>query len=124
MPCDASVAKEAKGHIMLRVQMQQTSDDVIFRLEGRFTREGAEHVRSLVAECKCNGSKLVFDLTELMFVDSVGEEGLSFLKRLGAEFIAETSYALDVCERLDLPLARKAVSNKRSAEGSNGHGPI
>jgi hypothetical protein len=46
-----------------------------------------------------------------------------FLKRLGAEFIAETSYALDVCERLDLPLAHEA-SQKRISGGSNGNGDL
>jgi hypothetical protein len=109
---------------MLRVQMRQSSDVIIFRLEGRFTREGAEHVRSLVIKSNNNGIKLVFDLTELLFVDSVGEEVLLFLRRLGAKFIAETSYALDVCERLDLPLAHKAVIHAPSPDGSNGHGPI
>jgi hypothetical protein len=109
---------------MLRVQMQQSSDEIIARLEGRFTREGAEHVRALVARCNNNGAKLVFDLTELLFVDSVGEEVLLFLKRLGAEFIAETSYALDVCERLDLPLADKAVTHLPSPDGSNEQGLI
>ena len=109
---------------MLRVQMRESSNVIIFGLEGRFTREGAEHVRSLVARCNNNGAKLVFDLTELLFVDSVGEEVLLFLRRLGAKFIAETSYALDVCERLDLPLAHKAVIHAPRPDGSNGHGPI
>jgi hypothetical protein len=49
---------------------------------------------------------------------------LLFLKRLGAEFIAETSYALDVCERLDLPLADKAVTHLPSPAGSNEQGLI
>jgi hypothetical protein len=109
---------------MLRVQMRQSSDVIIFRLEGRFTREGAEHIRSLVIKSNNNGIKLVFDLTELLFVDSVGEEVLLFLRRLGAKFVAETSYALDVCERLDLPLAHKTVIHPPSPDGSNGHGPI
>ena len=56
----------------------------------------------------------------LLFIDNVEEEVLVFLKRLGAEFIAETSYALDVCERLDLPLAHEA-SQKHISGGSNGH---
>ena len=109
---------------MLRVQIRESSAVIIFRLEGRFTREGAEHVRSLVIESNNNGIKLVFDLTELLFVDNVGEEVLLFLRRLGARFIAETSYTLDVCERLDLPLAHKAVIPTPSPDGSNGHGPV
>ena len=105
---------------MLRVEMQESNDAIIFRLEGRFTREGAEHIRGLIAKCNRNLTSFIFDLTELLFIDNVGEEVLVFLKRLGAEFIAETSYALDVCERLDLPLAHEA-SQKHISGGSNGH---
>ena len=93
---------------MLRVEKQESNDAVIFRLEGRFTREGAEHIRGLIAQCNRNLTSFTLDLTELLFIDNVGEEVLVFVKGLGAEFIAETSYALDVCERLDLPLAREA----------------
>lgn len=105
---------------MLRVEMQESNDAVIFRLEGRFTREGAEHIRGLIAQCNRNLTSFTLDLTELLYIDNVGEEVLVFLKRLGAEFIAETSYALDVCERLDLPLAH-AASQKRISGGSNGN---
>ena len=89
---------------MLRVEMHDSSNAVIFRVEGRFTGEGAEHVRTLVMRCPMK-MKLVVDLSEVSFIDAVGEEVLSFLRRFGAEFVAETSYPLDVCERLCLPLA-------------------
>jgi len=94
---------------MLRVEMRDSVNAFIFRLEGRFTGEGAEHVRTLVTRCHTE-MRLVVDLTEITYVDIVGEEVLSFLKRLGAVFLAETSYALDVCERLRLPLVRKRKS--------------
>ena len=53
---------------------------------------------------------MVVDLTDVTFIDSVGEEVLSFFGRFGAEFAASTSYTLDVCERLDLRLARDGAS--------------
>jgi anti-anti-sigma regulatory factor len=40
--------------------------------------------------------KLVVDLTDVTFIDSVGEETLSFFCRFGGQFVAETSYSLDV----------------------------
>jgi hypothetical protein len=73
--------------------------------EGRFAGDDAEHARMLITRCPI-GVKLIADLTEVIFVDSVGEEVLSFLGQLGAEFIAPTSYTLDLCERLHLPVAR------------------
>jgi len=107
--------------MMLRVQMQESVDALTFKLEGRFAREGAEHVRTLVTRCDSE-RKLVVDLTEVMYIDAIGEEVLSLLKRLGAEFIAETSYSLDVCERLHLSLCRSEASKINLTSGSNGNG--
>ena len=91
---------------MLRVGTQQLNGSLLCKLEGRFTGEAAEHVRTLVPRCD-SGLKLIVDLTEMMFVDTTGEQVLSFAKKLGAQFIAETSYSQHVCERLNLPMLRK-----------------
>ena len=91
---------------MLRVETQELDGALICRLEGRFTGKGAEEVRTLVTRCDSK-LELVVDLTEMMFIDAIGEEVLSFVKKLGAQFIAETSYSWDICERLGLPLVRK-----------------
>ena len=69
---------------------------LILRLEGRFTGHDAEHTRTLAGRFGARG-KLLVDLTEVVFIDVVGEEVLSFLGQLGAEFVAPNSYALDVC---------------------------
>jgi len=97
---------------MLRVEIQGSPDTLILKLEGRFTGVDAEHTRSLVAHSPA-GVKLAVDLTEVTFIDSVGEEVLSFFGRFGAEFVAQTSYTLDTCERLHLRVAR--------SEGSDGN---
>ncbi len=104
---------------MLRVETQKSVDALIFRLEGRFTGEGAEQVCTLVTRCD-NEMRLVIDLTEVLFVDALGERVLSFFKRLGAQFVAETSYSRDVCERLHLPLVRKDKSTNHLLGGSDG----
>jgi len=75
------------------------------RLEGRFAGDDAEHVRMLVARCNLKRG-LVVDLTDVTFTDSVGEATLSFFRRLGAKFVVEDAYVMDVCKRLHLPLAR------------------
>ena len=91
---------------MLRVETQELDGALICRLEGRFTGKGAEEVRTLVTRCDSK-LELVVDLTEMMFIDAIGEEVLLFVKKLGAQFVAETSYSRDICERLSLPLIRK-----------------
>ena len=106
---------------MLRVETQQSDGALMCRLEGRFTGKGAEEVRTLVTRCDSK-LELVVDLTEVMFIDATGEEVLLFVRRLGARFVAETSYSRDVCERLDLPLLRNYKSNMQVPGNSDGKG--
>jgi len=106
---------------MLRVRTQELDGALICRLEGRFTGKGAEEVRTLVTRCDSK-LELVVDLTDMMFIDAIGEEVLLFVKRLGAQFVAETSYSQDICERLNLPLVRKQKSNTDLSGNSEGKG--
>ena len=109
---------------MLRVQTQELDGDLICRLEGRFTGKGAEEVRTLVTRCDSK-LELVVDLTDVMFIDAIGEEVLLFVKKFGAQFVAETSYSRDVCERLQLPLIgnRKSYIPVPGDSPGNGHRP-
>jgi hypothetical protein len=94
---------------MLRVEIRDSAGTLILRLEGRFAGDDAEHTRTLAARFGARG-KLLVDLTEVVFIDAVGEQVLSFLGQLGAEFVAPNSYALDVCERLNLRVAPNGSS--------------
>jgi hypothetical protein len=89
---------------MLRVEMHNSANSLSLKLEGRFTGDDAESTRTLITRCR-DGMRLVVDLTDVIFIDSVGEGVLSFFGRFGAEFAASTSYTLDVCDRLHLRLA-------------------
>ena len=109
------------GPIMLRVETQEIGGALVCSLEGRFTGEGAEHVRLLVTRCDSK-LELVVDLTEVMFIDAVGEDVLLLIKKLGGEFVAETAYARDICERLQLPLVRNHEQNSELRGNTNGKG--
>ena len=91
---------------MLRVEFQDVGNTVTMRLEGRFVGPFAEDTRDLVTRCKIP-LQFVVNLSEVTFVDAVGEEVLSWLARIGGEFAAENCYPLHVCERLHLPMAPK-----------------
>jgi hypothetical protein len=73
------------------------------QLEGRFVRELAEHARTLIRRSVVP-SNLVVDLSEVSFVDAVGEEVLLWFKGIGAKFAAESAYSRHVCECLQLPI--------------------
>jgi hypothetical protein len=94
---------------MLRVEICDSAETMILRLVGRFTGNDADQTRTLAARCAARG-KLLVDLTEVVFIDAVGEEVLSFLGRFGAEFVATNSYVLDVCDRLNLRVAPNSGS--------------
>jgi hypothetical protein len=95
---------------MLRVEIHDSADTLILRLEGRFTGDDAEHTRTLTARFATR-EKLLVDLTEVVFIDAVGEEVLSFFGQFEAEFVAPNSYVLDVCERLNLRVAPNGCSH-------------
>ena len=88
---------------MLRMEFYELPDSMKMRMEGRFVRDFAEHARTLIGDSKLP-SKLIVDLSEVNFVDAVGEEVLFWFKDIGLTFIAESAYSRDVCERLQLPI--------------------
>ena len=104
---------------MLRVEICQSADTLILKLEGRFTGSDAEHTRMLTTRLAAR-EKLLVDLTEVVFVDATGEEVLSFLGQLGGEFVTPNSYVLDVCERLNLRVAPNGSSYLSAEPPANG----
>ncbi len=105
---------------MLRVQTQESDGALICRLEGRFTGKGAEEVRTLVTRGDYK-LELVVDLTDVLFIDSIGEGVLLLANRLGAQFVAETSYSRDVCEQLQLRVIGTGESKMHVPGSSNGN---
>ena len=103
---------------MLRFEIHNSGETWHIRLEGRLTGEDAEHVRAQITRCPVS-VKLMVDLTEVVFIDNVGEQVLSFLGRLGAAFVAPDSYTLDMCERLDLSVLANGISSENTLGSSH-----
>ena len=103
---------------MLRFEIRDSAETWRITLEGRLTGVDAEHVRTQMMRCPAS-VKLIVDLTEVVFIDNVGEQVLSFLGRLGAEFVAPNSYTLDVCERLNLSIASNGISPENGLGSSH-----
>jgi hypothetical protein len=104
---------------MLRIEVHDSAETLTVRLEGRFAGDDAEHTRTLAARFAAR-RKLLVDLTEVVFIDTVGEEVLSFLGQLGGEFVSPNSYVLDVCERLNLRVAPNGSSYMSAEPPTNG----
>jgi hypothetical protein len=88
---------------MLRAEIRWLKNGPTLKMVGSLVGDRAKRARSLVTE-DIIPKGLIVDLTEISYVDCVGEQLLRWLGSLGAEFVARSMYALDLCERLDLPL--------------------
>jgi hypothetical protein len=91
-------------------------DPNILRISGRLVEGSSEEVRLFVDRHKTS-SNLVVDLSEVTFVDSKGEEALLWLKHHAASFRSDCAYALDVCERLRLSIAKRRTPTRGSDLG-------
>ena len=90
----------------LRVEFVDAARAIVIRVKGRIVGLFAEDLRSLVARCHVS-MRIIVDLSQVSFIDSIGEDVLSWLGRLGVTFVADSAYALDTCERLRLQQLRR-----------------
>ena len=88
---------------MLRTEFNHGNNGRVLKLEGRLVSAWAVQVKSLVSRHFVTNGLLV-DMSEVTYVDSVGEQLLLWLRDLHARFVAETCYARDMCQRLHLTL--------------------
>ena len=86
---------------MLRITLPSANSSEVFILEGRLTGLWAQELLR-VARGANQGYDNIFDLQEVFYVDSAGEEVLRLLGARGAKFITESAYGKDLCNRLKL----------------------
>jgi hypothetical protein len=87
-------------------------------LEGKLVADWAEQARCLVAK-DVLPKGLIVDLTEVSYVDSVGEQLLKWLASVGAVFVAGSVYAFAVCDRLRLPPMQRIFERRKRRHGDN-----
>lgn len=103
---------------MFRAEIQWLASGPTLKLEGRLVTDWAEQARCLVTK-DVLPKDLIVDLTEVSYVDSVGEQLLNWLASVGAVFIGNSVYAFAVCDRLRLPLMQR-ISERRKRHVSSG----
>src|SRR5271165_1150035 len=102
---------------MLRMEFYELPDCMKLRMEGRFVHDFAEHARMLIGDAPLP-PKLIVDLSDVNYVDAVGEEVLLWFKNIGVTFTAESAYSHDVCERLQLPVESERPSPQHRRNGT------
>jgi hypothetical protein len=96
---------------MFRAELIQCGDESILKMEGRLVGDWANEVRTLITRGPVS-KRLIIDLTDVSYVDPVGEQVLSWLNSLGARFVARGVYSAATCKRLKLALHTKPLPNK------------
>jgi hypothetical protein len=98
---------------MFRAEIRWLASGPTLKLEGKLVADRAEQARCLVTK-DVLPKGLIVDLTEVSYIDSVGEQLLKWLASVGALFVAGSVYAIAVCDRLRLsPMQRTAERRKR-----------
>jgi len=72
---------------MFRAEIQWSASGPTLKLEGRLVADWAEQARCLVTK-DVLPQDLIVDLTEVSYIDSMGEQLLKWLASVGAVFIA------------------------------------
>ena len=106
---------------MLRITLPAANRSGSFILEGRLTGLWAKELLR-VARAENQGHRNIFDLREVFYVDSEGENTLRWLGRRGAKFVTDSAYGKDLCHRLKLRRVEELqLDNRIGSRRNNSH---
>lgn len=94
---------------MLRITLEEKQNTITAQMEGHFIGNYARDAFQLLLNQR-QPTRLLVDLSRLTLIDTVGDDVLLCLGRIGVQFVADSAYAIDVCKRLHLPLAPEPAS--------------
>ena len=97
---------------MLRAEFGHKNNVLALKLKGRLVGAWAVQVKSLLSRHFVSNGLLV-DVSEVTYVDPVGEQLFLWLRQLQAKFVAETGYARGLCTRLHLDFNGKGDAGGR-----------
>jgi hypothetical protein len=92
---------------MLRITLPTHKGPPTFVLEGKLAGLWVKEFILLTRHLE-PGTPAIFNIEDVLYVDSLGEETLQSLSKQGATFIAENVYGKDLCQRLHLHRTTKA----------------
>ena len=103
---------------MFRAEIQWLASGPTLKLEGKLVTDWAEQARCLVTK-DVLPKDLIVDLTEVSYIDSVGEQLLKWLASVGAVFVAGSVYAFAICDRLRLSPMQRISERRKRRHGNN-----
>jgi len=88
---------------MFRAEIQWLASGPTLKMEGKLVGDWAEEAMSLLTK-DAVPQELIVDLTDVSYIDSLGEEFLKWLGRVGSAFVPGNVYTSGICEQLNLRL--------------------
>jgi len=107
---------------MFRAEIRWLASGPTLKLEGKLVADRAEQARCLVTK-DVLPKGLIVDLTEVSYIDAVGEQLLKWLAGVGAVFVPGNVYAIAVCEQLGLSPMQRISERRKRRHGNYEKGP-
>jgi len=101
-----------------RAEIQWLASGPTLKLKGELAADWAEQAMCLVTK-DVVPKGLIVDLTEVSYIDSVGEQLLKWLASVGALFVAGSVYAIAACDRLCLSPMQRIAERRKRRHGNN-----
>ena len=103
---------------MFRAEILWFKQGPILKIEGKLAGNWAEQARALVIK-EVIPKGMIVDLTEVSYVDCLGEQLLKWLGAVGATFLTGNVYVAHICERLCLPLLESVTPQRTRSESTS-----
>jgi len=103
---------------MFRAEIQWLASGPTLKLEGKLVADWAEQAKCLVTR-DVLPEGLIVDLTEVSYIDAVGEQLLKWLASVGTLFVPGNVYAIAICDRLRLPPMQRISERRKRRYGNN-----
>ena len=101
-----------------RAEIQWLASGPTLKLKGELAADWAEQAMCLVTK-DVVPKGLIVDLTEVSYIDSVGEQLLKWLASVGTLFVAGSVYAIAACDRLCLSPMQRIAERRKRRHGNN-----
>ena len=89
---------------MFRAHITELPGGSTLKLEGRMVGHWANEAKALLSKHDQVPKGLIVDLSDVSYIDTLGEQVLLWFASIGALFKSRSLYPALVCERLQLPL--------------------
>jgi len=102
---------------MFRAEIKWLASGPTLKLEGKLVADWAEAGCLVTKDVLPKG--LIVDLTDVSYIDSLGDWLLKWLASDGAVFVAGSVYGLAICDRLRLPPKQRIAERRKRRHASS-----